>query len=47
MLPPWTPRRSCKMLVSLGAEIEAVVPEEPSLEEVYLRLLRDQGSETA
>jgi ABC-2 type transport system ATP-binding protein len=36
-----------KMLVSLGAEVEAVVPEEPSLEEVYLRLLRDQGSETA
>jgi hypothetical protein len=27
--------------------VEAVVPEEPSLEEVYLRLLRDQGSETA
>jgi len=36
-----------KMLVSLGAEVEAVVPEEPSLEEVYLSLLRDQRSDTA
>jgi ABC-2 type transport system ATP-binding protein len=36
-----------KTLVSLGAEIEAVVPEEPSLEEVYLRLLGDRRSDTA
>ncbi|HEX5109427.1 MAG TPA: ABC transporter ATP-binding protein [Vicinamibacterales bacterium] len=36
-----------KALVSLGADVEAVVPEEPSLEDVYLRLIRDQGSGVA
>ena len=36
-----------KTLVSLGADVEAVIPEEPSLEEVYLHLLRDRGSDTA
>jgi hypothetical protein len=28
-------------LAELGAEIESVVPEEPPLEEVYLRLLEE------
>jgi ABC-2 type transport system ATP-binding protein len=36
-----------KTLVSLGADVEAVIPEEPSLEDVYLHLLRDRGSDTA
>ena len=32
-----------KALVDAGARIVSVIPEEPSLEEVYLRLLKDDG----
>ena len=32
-----------KALVDAGARIVSVIPEEPSLEEVYLRLLRDDA----
>ena len=35
-------RRSCDMLVEAGAGIEAVEREEPSLEDVYLKLLQSR-----
>jgi ABC-2 type transport system ATP-binding protein len=34
-----------RRLVEAGAEVVTVVPEEPPLEEVYLRLLEDEGRE--
>ena len=46
----WETPEIVRYLVENGARVEAVIPERPTLEDVYLRLLRDDtgdGKETA